>query len=304
MKNLAKNAGLLFIALGALCVTSCDQKDDLNTNDGKPVETTKVNFAVTSAQQLAGKIINRDDVPLYVDNVTINAASASLNPFTATETFSFSAAPDASLPHGFSLGNVALGTNTFTATSTSAAANKKLGFQTPVVGAGQNGLDVMKTATPYIVCASAPVQAVITKTGNTPVNLAMDTNNGRILARFIQETPDADNYTVRITATQGGFSQTESMLAFNGSTKHFAWSNENAVTGATVTFTINIYEKTLPGAPFPGTLLNTITKTVTIQKAKNIMATFTIHNTDVHTDLADGGIVLTFPTIEDVIIND
>ena len=51
-------------------------------------------------------------------------------------------------------------------------------------------------------------------------------------------------------------------------------------------------------------MLNTIVKTVTVHSAKNTMATYTIHNTDVQENIVNGGIVLTFPTMSDEVINE
>jgi hypothetical protein len=52
------------------------------------METTSVNFAVSEPASTA-KTIDRNSIPLYVDNLTINAASRALSPYVATETFDF-----------------------------------------------------------------------------------------------------------------------------------------------------------------------------------------------------------------------
>jgi hypothetical protein len=51
------------------------------------METTSVNFAVSEPASTAKTI---DEIlSLYVDNLTINAASRALSPYVATETFDF-----------------------------------------------------------------------------------------------------------------------------------------------------------------------------------------------------------------------
>jgi hypothetical protein len=56
--------------------------------NGCKMETTSVNFAVSEPASTA-KTIDRNSIPLYVDNLTINAASRALSPYVATETFDF-----------------------------------------------------------------------------------------------------------------------------------------------------------------------------------------------------------------------
>jgi len=306
MKNrIIALASIVLVAISSTSLVSCEKEE---VKEQAAVETTKVDFNIGVANaSTTARAIDRGNVPFYVQDVTIKAVSAALTPFTVTETFTFNPNSASATAAQFGLDNVALGTNTFSATSTSAPANKVLSLTSDVDGKVNptDVMDVMKAKVPYITCTSANVNAVITKTGNTPVNLVMDTNNGRVIAKFIAQLPDVDNYKVEITAKAGATTKTGSINYVNSSDNvnnskvaTFEWSDENCVAGATVDFTFKIYEKS------GSVLLNTITKSLTVGKAKSTNAVYTIKSSDVHTDIEQGGILLTFPSIGDINIID
>src|SRR6478736_1636655 len=212
MKNrIIALASIVLVAISSTSLVSCEKEE---VKEQAAVETTKVDFNIGVANaSTTARAIDRGNVPFYVQDVTIKAVSAALTPFTVTETFTFNPNSASATAAQFGLDNVALGTNTFSATSTSAPANKVLSLTSDVDGKVNptDVMDVMKAKVPYITCTSANVNAVITKTGNTPVNLVMDTNNGRVIAKFIAQLPDVDNYKVEITAKAGATTKTGSI---------------------------------------------------------------------------------------------
>jgi len=312
MKNLAKTAGLLFVALGALCVTSCTKQDDFSPANAAKAETTTVAFNVQadSDGSATGKMIDKNAVPAYVNEVTIWANSPLYPASTVLQSFTFGTSTAANpLDAGFSLPGVSLGTNTFGAHSYGNTSDERASLGNVILpSSSSNVLDVMKAHTPWISTAATNVTAIIKKTGNDPVALTMKTDNGRILAKFVQSAPDADNYIATATATIADMNDNGEYITKTlpettiTSTTGFEWSNRFATEGQTATVVIKVYDNL--GGGVKGQLLNTVTKTVTVKKATTKLCTFTLKNTDVETDIASGGIVLTFPTIGEEIIND
>jgi hypothetical protein len=280
--------------LAIVVLTFSCTKDDNNAADASAVQKTAVAFNVAQAPSTA-RTIDRGNIPYYVENLTIKAISTAIPlPFVASETFDFTGVLNALAP-ALTLDNVALGDNTFSATSTSAAANKRLSL----VRTSATDLVIQKAHVPYIVTASTnnPLRTIIAGT-NAPIPLIMGTNNGRVLALFGVAAPEADNYTisVRYQINSGAWSSPVAVVTPTTSGRHiaFEWSNEDAVDGAVVNFEILISE-----AGINKPVLKTITKSITVQKAKSISCEYTVTNLDVHENIENGGITITFPTIEE-----
>jgi hypothetical protein len=290
-----KFLGLLAIA--ALVFTSCTKDDGKDSNpDMSAIEKTSVGFNVVQAESgSTSRVIDRGNIPYYVESLHIKAVSTAIPlPFTAEDDFTFTGSLSSIVP-SLSLSNVALGSNTFTASSTSANANKRLAFNLTNTA----DLTTLKAHVPYIVTTSNSVTRTITAGTNPVVALTMGTNNGRILATFGAQATEADNYKIVVSYRLGGSGPWSGNLAINPADLvnrfvAFEWSNENAVDGAKVQFKIEIFEAT------GTTLLKTINKEIVIQKAKSISCNFTVTNGDVHEDIQDGGIIITFPKIDEI----
>jgi len=312
MKN--KFIALALVTLSIATTTvSCTTNDDLKDNVKAQVETTKVDFTVQAENNATGKMIDKSVVPVYVNEVTIWANGP--QNVNALQSFTFGTSTAANpLDMGFSLPNVALGSNVFGASSNGDVANERATLGAVQLNSSSaDVLATMKAHTPWISTAADNVTAVIKKTNNPAVALTMKTDNGRILAKFVQAAPDADNYIATVTATIADMDEmgvwTTKTLAETTitPTTGFEWSNRFATDGQTANFVIKVYENL--GGGVKGQLLNTITKTerpqlsVAVKKATTKLVTFTLNNTDVHTDIQAGGIVLTFPTIGEEVIN-
>lgn len=280
------------MSLIALSITSCTSDDAQNGDTSASIEKTSVNFSVAQDSKQTSKTIDRGNIPLYVDNLTIKAASNALTPWIATETFNFTGGVTTAAPQ-LTLADVALGLNTFSATSTSATANKVFELN----NASSSSLTTLLAKTPYIPCYSFdnPTRTIIAGT-NSVVPLKMKTDHGRIVSLFKIESPDADNYRVIVTATVGSTTLTRTIDPTTANRFiTFEWTNENAIKDAVVTFNIKVYEVSAPN-----TVLRTITKTLKIIDSKSISCVYTLTNNDVHEDITTGGITITFPTIDEV----
>ena len=287
-----KQLGIL--ALVAVMFASCTNDDSQNTDTTAGIEKTSINFSVAQdAKQTTNKVIDRGTIPLYVDNLTIKATSNVLTSWFASETFTFTNAGVTAFAPQLTLDNVVLGLNTFSATSTSANTNKVFAL----TNANSSSLTTLLGKTPYIPCYSAtnPTATIIAGT-NSPVNLTMKTDHGRIVTLFKIDAPDADKYKAVVTATVGANTLTGTI---DPTTVNrfltFEWSNEDAVKDAVVTFNIKVY-----AVSAPNNVLNEITKTLKIIDSKSISCVYTLTNNDVHENITTGGITITFPTIEEV----
>src|SRR6478736_5766969 len=158
MKN--KFIALALVTLSIATTTvSCTTNDDLKDHaKAQNVETTKVDFTVQAENVATGKIVDKSIVPVYVNQVQIWAKS-NVNPaFTVHEMFTFAAA-GTGVQSGFSLDNVALGSNTFQAESWGSATDKRLSLGAVILpNNSANVLDVMKAHTPYIETSNQATQ--------------------------------------------------------------------------------------------------------------------------------------------------
>lgn len=292
-----KVLGLL--AIVATITFSCTKDDNNAVPDAAAIQKTSVAFNVAQSESgLTSRTIDRGNIPYYVENLTIKAISTAIPlPWTATETFDFTGLLTSAAP-ALTLDNVALGNNTFSATSTSANANKRLLLAPATTGA----LTALKAHVPYIVTTSNNVTRTIVAGTNPVVALTMGTDNGRILASFGAQATEADNYKIVVSYKFGNPASAAPWLgglAINPGDAvnrflSFEWSNADAVDGAKVNFKIEIFEAT------GTTLLKTINKEIVIQRAKSISCEFIVTNGDVHENITSGGITITFPTIEEI----
>jgi hypothetical protein len=302
MKNYSKHSIIAMVAVLATCLFSCTKDGDNggSTPDTNAINKTAVAFSVSQAESgTTARVIDRGNIPYYVESLHIKAVSTAIPlPFTAEEDFTFTGSLSATFP-ALSLANVALGQNTFTASSTSATANKRLAFNLT----NTDDLTALKAHVPYIVTTSEPVTRIITANTAPVVPLVMGTNNGRILATFGAAATEADNYKIVVSYKFGNNPDSpapwSSPLTINPADAvnrfvAFEWSNEDAIDGARVNFKVEIYEAT------GTTLLRTITKNIIIQKSKSISCNYVVANSDVHGDINPGAITITFPTISEI----
>jgi hypothetical protein len=279
---------LLFLTIIAVSITSCSTDEPI----GNKPETTSIYFNLAQGN-LTGKSIERGSIPLYVDNLKIKATSRALSPYVATEEFTFTGLVTTVLP-ALSLDNVALGLNTFSASSTSSNANKVLAL----VASTATNLDLLKSKTPYIPCYSYddPTPEII-KGANPPVTLKMKSNYGRILSLF-KVSDGASNYVINIKTYIGTSSTLVSNVQITPTTIErnatFEWSDVDAVSGAKVKFVIEIRES---GS---NKILHTFEKELQIQREKSLSCIYVIGTNDVKENLEAGKIIITFPVINEI----
>lgn len=285
---------LSILALSML-VFSCTIENNVDL-DGNTSNKGVVNFKVVTENttSTSSKNIDRGNIPVYVDNLTIKAESRAQAGYIAQETFQFTGSPSITFPL-LSLENIALGMNTFSATSTSAAVNKVLNFTSSNVV----DLNVQKAKTPYIPCYSYDNPSPEIKlTGNAPVTIKMKSDYGRIMSLFKLDN-NAKKYVIIIKAYLNNSTTTVAPDVIIrpetvNRTAVFEWSNDLSIKNAKVRFDILICEAV------SNTVLNSFSRTLDIQAEKSISCIFTINKNDVETDIKAGGLLITFPKIEEI----
>jgi hypothetical protein len=219
------------------------------------------------------KEIKRGNIYAWVKDITLTATNNETG-HSATELFSLvdnnTPGADAGV---FRLDNVAIGVNTIKATSTTnTVGSVSLTNQTESV---KDLLNKCIKANPYAVYNSPVLTEDIQHTPNNVIKIPMNTINGRVIGVFsVTDAYMINNYNIDVSAviieangTQFG-TGAKALTAANN--VQFYWSNEKALQGAKVEYTISIYsKKTLK-------LVNTMKETVTIKGSVSYSCSYVI----------------------------
>jgi hypothetical protein len=220
---------LLFI------LTACSQEEETMT-----IETTSVNI-ITGEEQLSRKNVQRGNIFGSIKDITVLAQKYQ-DPYNASTTFTLTNnATDAT---AFVLDNVAIGSNTFSATTTTGVTpSKTAGLFTGTGLAGaKNEIARMNNTLPYATyTGETGVQDIrVGVVDNVPI--ALKTNHSRfiayILCSVVKSNPSGKEGTVDVTPYIDGVAgQTISTLAANQDLTIY-WSDTNSVNGKTIYFHI------------------------------------------------------------------
>lgn len=216
--------------------TSCTTEETENN-----LQTRDVVFTIDQPiTPVTGKQIKRNNIPVWVNTIKIKAVS---NVFTHSteDNYTFDQQNGASY---IGLDNVAVGSNTFTA-STTTDSPQFFQLTNYTVNSGTfeskftTALDNIDNENPYVLYTGATT-ATIASTGASVVALPMTTQNGRILSVFqVTDQLKSLGLQAKITASVTG-ETTQTAITKNSELVTFKWSNVNAVADKEVTYKIEV----------------------------------------------------------------
>lgn len=209
-------------------MTACST-DDTQT----PIQKTDVTFIVASSSNVTGKQVDKGNIPVWVNRIDISAVSGS---YTKTEQFDL-VTNNPNVEKNFILNDVAIGSNVFTATTTTDSAKKFV--LAPSNGTAEAKIAELKAHNPYVLYSGTKTQA-INPTANV-INIDMTTKHGRILSVFQLENNSAfkSGYEATITAKVDGVTAGTTKVQQSGIVC-FEWSDDKALEGKKVIYTIDV----------------------------------------------------------------
>lgn len=220
----------------ALTVLSCTS-DDTSTQD--LVAKTDVAILVASpGAKLSSKQVFKDgSIPASVnriDVVTTYNGTPAYAPFTTQ--FDLVSLPSAD--KNFIINQVGIGSNTFTATTTTDAAKKYVLAPDSKTAAAK--ILELKANNPYVLYSGTKTQTIVAT--NNIINIDMTTQHGRILSVFQLEDNVAfkNGYEASITAKVDGEISAGTTKVQNNGIVYFEWSNDKALAGKKVVYTIDV----------------------------------------------------------------
>lgn len=223
---------ILFFTIALM--TACTTDDNSST-----VQTTNAVFTI-GEQTTTAKQIKRGTIPVWVNTLTIKAVSAN---HTTQDNYTFDQQNGASY---ISLDNVGVGSNVFTA-STTTDSPQFYQLTNYTVNSGDleskfnSALNNINKENPYVLYTGA-VTANISLTGTNLVNIPMTTLNGRILTVFqVNEQLKTLGLQAKITALVPG-QQSLTAITKGNELVTFKWSDVNAVKDKEVTYKVEVSE--------------------------------------------------------------
>jgi hypothetical protein len=279
MKNYSKHAIFAIMVAVATSLFSCTKDDGKGSGspDSNAVAKTSVTAFIASSSA-TGKNVNRgSSIPVWVKEVTISANNP-IATWGVSETYTMTASGGSS---NFTLDNVALGINNFSANSTTNTVGELSQVAIPATG-DLAAYAIKKALNPYVLYHSANVigdnqnVAIITG-GPNLVKFGMLADNGRSIAMF-QWDPISPltgyTATVESKVTKGSVVTTLPVTTISPTSSTIVyWSDAGAVTGNKIDYTIKIYSGT--------TLVTTLTRSYTIKNGDSNTCLYTINKDNV-----------------------
>lgn len=227
---------IILSAIVVLVFLSCSQEETQQS-----IQTRDVIFTIDQpTTPKTGKQIKRNNIPIWVNTIKIKAIS---NVFTHSveENFTFDQQNGVSY---IGLDNVAIGANTFTA-STTTDSPQFFQLTNYTVNSGTfeskfaTALDNIDNENPYVLYTGSTT-ATIASAGSSVVNLPMLTNNGRILSVFqVTDQLKSLGLQAKITANVAGES-TQTAITKGNELVTFKWSNSNAIADKEITYKVEV----------------------------------------------------------------
>ena len=236
-------------------LTSCSE----SVNEVNDIQETGIIQAVISTPKsnTASKTdVKRGSVYAWIKDVTILAESTVTN-YDVNETYDLLNSGDAGYNDAdalFQLNNVALGLNMVSATTTSNVA--------PITEYDANGdtstqskqnwiHNHIDNTNPYAVYQTdSPVEANVLQSGTSPISLAMNTRNARLISAVSMSITNVnaqyltDNFTstskVEIKEAGGSWATVGESVITNELYSKFYWSDVNSIGGAKYRITVTV----------------------------------------------------------------
>lgn len=269
--NLMKTIALFTLALISILFVSCSEEGDtiVNVPPNNP-NTTSVTLDIKKpdAINLTGKSVLRGTiVPAYVETINVLSRNIASN---NTQNTIFDMVDSGTSETAFKLDNIELGNTEFSATTTTNTIGKLTATTSPIA---TDTFGEQKASNPYTLFTS-PLQTKNITTLDNTVSLPMTTQNGRIIALFKMQSDMPNGYYATIEVKQGA--TTLPIITINNTTNgNVYFSNENAIVGAKISYTIKTYNAS-------SQLQNTALLTKTVVANTDLNTTYTLTKGDIN----------------------
>ena len=232
MKNVTRTFAIL-LAFIALSCTKDEGKDSVNPNSIQ--KATVLANIVTN--QTTAKNVNRGSIYAWINSVNVTATSTAWA-YSTSEVFNLVTSGGAS---NFTIENVALGANNFVATTTTNTVPVK---ELKVIAGVPSVIRAAMVAHNPYATYSGTKSATISQTALNVVDFNMTTNHGRVISVFSFENDPIlrANTKAKITVKIGGVDYATSNFFSGTDLVTFEWSDNDAVDGKQVDYTISIYD--------------------------------------------------------------
>lgn len=229
---------VLFLFTLLLMVTACSTDSEPSTG----VQTTNVAISIDQpSTTVTGKQIKRGNIPVWVNTLKIKATSNVFSNYSVETPFTFDEQNGASY---IGLDNVAVGSNSFTA-STTTDSPQFYQLTNFTVNSGDlnakfaSALDNIDNENPYVLYTGATT-ANVASTGTNVISIPMTTLNGRLLSVFqLADNLKSLGLQAKITASVSGLSSLTAITKGNELVT-FKWSDVNSVLDKEVTYKVEV----------------------------------------------------------------
>jgi hypothetical protein len=255
---------VLLLNVLALSLFSCAVEDSATK------ATTSISAVVTTeakASSLTSKDVKRGNIYAWVKEITLTATSNETGQVSG-EAFNLVPNNTANATDVFKLDNVAVGSNTIAATSTTST----VGELSLLVAKGTPSTVVAEAVAknPYAVYASTPIVKVISETDNNVITIPMNTKNGRVIGAFaVNDDNLLRGYEVWVEALVNNVS-IQKVRIQAGDVAKFYFSDATAVAGAVVKYKVtfvNIKSQVL---------FDTLTEQITVEASTSYSCKYVV----------------------------
>jgi hypothetical protein len=226
---------VLLLNVLALTMFSCAVEESASN------PTTSISAIVTpeaKTSSLTGKDVKRGNIYPWVKDITLTVSSnetshVASEVYTLVPNSTSGSAADAGV---FRLDNVAIGSNTISAVSTTST----IGDMSLTVSRGVPATVVTESIArnPYAIYHSPIITKDIQETPNNVISIPMNTNNGRIIGAFsVNDAYLLRNFEVWVSATVNNV-EVNKVRIQAGDVAKFYYSDATAVAGAVVKYTV------------------------------------------------------------------
>ncbi len=251
---------LLLLLLGVSVITSCSKDDNESLEVVNETTDVKLDFSAVGQDYSSRTNVNRGDIYDWVDRIKVSIQHNSTGLQNEAE---FKLKNNGGAEE-FVIEDIYLGENTFSAETTTLGAEiHNLSVSTKHA---QRSIEDAREELPYVLYNSGNEVVDIQKTDN---NIAFDmtTQNGRAISVFKLAHHLKDDYYIGVSYTRDG--QFNETLTDSGSGDLVLayWSDDSAVVGNYVDYSVNVYHKDSNGTPVnedPFLITDTIVKSSSV----------------------------------------
>lgn len=290
MKKFATNAGLLFTALAAICLTSCTPKDDFDAVKPKAEVTGKasVTVALTSEGDASttGKQVNRGSLHAWISEIDVTTKSNDFNyapfmtPFILTNDAIGTTNANGLVEGTYNLDGVALGSNDFTVV-TKTGTPQILSFESTIM-APQARIDLMKVKNPYAIYNASILGFNVIAGANTLPSTELKTQHGRLVGVFtLSQTLKDLGVTAKVSVAPSILVNVPTSVITVGIANNasFYLSNAASTDAKIVSFTVELLD-------IHGTVFKTLAATMTVKASTSVNTIFTINQSNITSNTA------------------